>query len=214
MIVAGVALIAVSARWTFALPGTDVPQSAQTLAVLVTGGLAALSNGARAAPAIAAATLAVYLGIGALGAPVFADGASGTATLAGPTGGFLLGFVPAAAAAAWLWRSTAVPSGRPLPRALPRKLPPALPQALPPALPQALPQALSRLFGLMACHILILACGWVRLALLIGMAPAWQAGVAPFVTGAVVKSAAAAALLSLAELVIANRVASAQEPSR
>ncbi len=35
----------------------------------------------------------VYLGLGCLGFPVFAGGRSGAATLVGPTGGYLLGFV-------------------------------------------------------------------------------------------------------------------------
>ncbi len=186
MIVSGVALLAVSARWTFALPATDVPQSAQTLAVLMVGGLAALSAGARAALAGAAATVAVYLGIGALGAPVFADGAAGFESLAGTTGGFLMGFLPAAVAAAWLWQRTA---------ADPRRW-------------------IWRVLGLIGCHGLILVCGWARLSLLIGAVPAWQAGVAPFVIGAVVKSLAAAALLALAETGLGNRVASARKSSR
>jgi biotin transport system substrate-specific component len=37
-----------------------------------------------------------YLGLGLAGAPVFHGGLAGPAVLAGPTGGYLLGFVPAA----------------------------------------------------------------------------------------------------------------------
>ncbi len=40
----------------------------------------------------------LYVALGALGAPFFAGGALGFASLVGPTGGYLLGFV----AAAWL----------------------------------------------------------------------------------------------------------------
>lgn len=39
-------------------------------------------------------TVLLYLGIGALGLPVFAGGASGTGVFLGDTGGFLLMFVP------------------------------------------------------------------------------------------------------------------------
>lgn len=159
----GVALLALSARLSFALPGTEVPQTAQTLAVLLVGALAGPRRGA--------ALLALYLGLGAAGAPVFADGAAGFAVLAGPTGGFLLGFLPAAAAAGWLWRAGASPT----------------------------PRRFAWLTaGLIGCHGLILLCGWVRLAATLGPLPAYQAGVAPFVIGALVKSGAAAALLYLA----------------
>jgi biotin transport system substrate-specific component len=59
--------------------------SLQTLAISVIG----LTFGAR----LAAATLLVYLGQGAMGLPVFAGGAAGAAHLMGPTGGYLVGFV-------------------------------------------------------------------------------------------------------------------------
>jgi biotin transporter BioY len=48
-------------------------------------------------------------------------------------------------------------------------------------------------FALVGCHALILVCGWIRLAALIGPAEAFGAGVAPFVAGAVAKSLVAAA---------------------
>ena len=43
-----------------------------------------------------ALALLAYLAEGASGLPVFAGGASGAGVLVGPTGGYLLGFVPAA----------------------------------------------------------------------------------------------------------------------
>jgi biotin transport system substrate-specific component len=77
--------------------------SAQTLAVLLVG----LFLG----PVRAAVTLVIYLGVGAVGLPVFADGAAGLEHLLGPTGGYLLGFVAgaavagrAAATSSWRWR--------------------------------------------------------------------------------------------------------------
>jgi len=42
-----------------------------------------------------AASIAVYLLIGSLGLPVFAGGKGGIAILLGPTGGYLIGFLPA-----------------------------------------------------------------------------------------------------------------------
>lgn len=47
----------------------------------------------------ALATVGSYLALGAMGAPVFANGNAGIAALAGPTGGFLVGFLVAAATA-------------------------------------------------------------------------------------------------------------------
>lgn len=41
----------------------------------------------------ATASMGIYLFLGAIGLPVFAQGASGPAVLFGPTGGFLFGFV-------------------------------------------------------------------------------------------------------------------------
>lgn len=47
-----------------------------------------------------------YLILGAIGIPIFAGGASGIATLVGPTGGYLWGFVPAAWIASTAWRKS------------------------------------------------------------------------------------------------------------
>jgi len=49
-------------------------------------------------------------------------------------------------------------------------------------------------FALTACHGVILICGWLRLATLIGPAQAFAAGVVPFWAGALGKSLLAAAL--------------------
>lgn len=68
-----------------------VPVTLQTVFVLLAGLLLS--------PGWAAASMALYLGLGAAGLPVFAQGQSGLAALLGPTGGFLLAFPFAAAAA-------------------------------------------------------------------------------------------------------------------
>lgn len=44
-------------------------------------------------PKLATASVALYIALGALGLPVFAGGKAGLAVLAGPTGGFLVGYV-------------------------------------------------------------------------------------------------------------------------
>lgn len=78
----GAAVIAAATQ--VSVPFFPVPMTLQTLAILVVG----LSFGAR----LGTATLLTYLGYGALGLPVFANGMNGLA-LVGPTAGFLYGFV-------------------------------------------------------------------------------------------------------------------------
>src|SRR2546427_5702924 len=80
-------LIALSSKLKIALPGTPVPMTLQTLAVLCAGALLGPWGGA--------ASVATYLSMGVAGAPVFAFG-GGPLYLMGPTGGYLLGFLPAA----------------------------------------------------------------------------------------------------------------------
>jgi biotin transport system substrate-specific component len=81
------ALIAVFSWASLPLPFSPVPLTLQTLAVLVAGGLLGKAWGP--------ASVALFLLLGVVGLPVFHGGASGPGVLAGPTGGFLLGFVPA-----------------------------------------------------------------------------------------------------------------------
>jgi len=88
LVVAGSLLVAFSAQVAVPLPFTPVPVTGQPFAVLFVGALLGARRGALA--------LLAYLAEGALGAPVFAGGALGIAALAGPSGGYLVGFVPAA----------------------------------------------------------------------------------------------------------------------
>ena len=83
----GSLLLAVSAK--VQVPFYPVPMTMQTLVVLLIG--AAL--GAR----LAAASVALYLIEGLAGLPVFAGAVAGPLYMAGPTGGFLVGFLAAAA---------------------------------------------------------------------------------------------------------------------
>ncbi|HEY8532651.1 MAG TPA: biotin transporter BioY [Micromonospora sp.] len=87
MVLSGLALLAVSAYVVIPLWFTPVPLTGQTFAVLLVGGALGATRGLL--------TVALYLAIGALGAPVFAEGASG---LSGPTAGYLVGML----VAAWL----------------------------------------------------------------------------------------------------------------
>lgn len=86
--------LALTARISILLPFSPVPVTGQTLGVLLVGALYGPRRGALAVLA--------YLAEGLGGAPVFAGGAAGPAVLFGPTGGYLVGFLPAAAIAGWL----------------------------------------------------------------------------------------------------------------
>lgn len=86
MALLGSAVLAASAQ--VSLPMWPVPATLQTLAVLLLGAL----GGSR----LGAASVALYLAEGAMGLPVFAHGTGGLAVLAGPTAGYLAGFLPAA----------------------------------------------------------------------------------------------------------------------
>jgi biotin transport system substrate-specific component len=82
-ILGGSLLIALGAQ--VSVPMLPVPMSLQTLAVVLVG----LTAGSR----LGAAAVLAYLAQGAAGLPVFAAGGAGVAWLAGPTAGFLWGFV-------------------------------------------------------------------------------------------------------------------------
>jgi biotin transport system substrate-specific component len=90
----GTALLALAARIEIPLPFSPVPVTGQTFAVLVIGA----SLGAR----LGALTVAAYVLEGLIGLPVLAGGASGVARVTGATGGYLAGFIVAAAVIGWL----------------------------------------------------------------------------------------------------------------
>lgn len=69
------------------IPIGPVPISLQTLFVLLAGLLLGRKWGT--------ASVAIYILSGALGFPVFSGGTGGISRLFGPTGGYLIGFIPA-----------------------------------------------------------------------------------------------------------------------
>jgi biotin transport system substrate-specific component len=83
--VLGTIVITISAKIN--VPMWPVPMTMQTFAILVI----AMAYGAR----LGGATVALYLAEGAAGLPVFAGG-GGLAYMAGPTGGYLAGFLMSA----------------------------------------------------------------------------------------------------------------------
>ncbi|MBV1705242.1 MAG: biotin transporter BioY [Hyphomicrobiales bacterium] len=145
---AGTAALALSAK--VQVPFYPVPMTMQTLVVLAIGATYGLR--------LATATLALYLAEGFLGLPVFAGAVAGPAYMVGPTGGYLIGFLAAAAALGfaadrgWLRRA---------------------------------PSSLGWLAG---AHALVFAFGFAWLARLIGPQKAWIAGVAPFYAATALKT--------------------------
>ena len=83
-------LVAIMAQITIHLPGNlgGIPITGQSLAVLVVSFLLPMELGV---PAVG-----LYILLGAIGLPFYADGASGWEVLTGGSGGFLIGFVVAA----------------------------------------------------------------------------------------------------------------------
>ena len=90
------ALIAAGAY--LALPIGPVPIVLQNFFVFLSGLLLG--------PRWGTASVGVYLMAGALGLPVFAGGVGGIGRFGGPTGGYLLGYLPAVYAIGWISNKT------------------------------------------------------------------------------------------------------------
>lgn len=97
LVAAGALLIALSAAVSIRLPDNPVPITGQTFGVLLVAGALGLRRGS--------AATALYIAIGIIGLPAFAEGKGGLGVIAsvsdgrlvlGATGGYLLGFFLAA----------------------------------------------------------------------------------------------------------------------
>jgi biotin transport system substrate-specific component len=153
LVLAGNILLAASAHVT--VPFWPVPMTMQTLIVLILGA----SYGWK----LGGVTLLAYLAEGASGLPVFTAGA-GPAYMAGPTGGYLAGFVLSAALAGWLAE-----------RGLTRR--PAF-----------------ALLGLLAADALVFVLGVAWLSSLIGFDKAIHGGLMPFLPAEALKIVLATAV--------------------
>jgi biotin transport system substrate-specific component len=71
------------------VPHDPVPWTGQTFGVLMVGGALGLRRGLLA--------VALYVLLGYVGLPFFAEGKSGASVILGPTGGYLIGFIVAGA---------------------------------------------------------------------------------------------------------------------
>lgn len=92
LVVSGALLTAGAAQ--VSVPLWPVPITGQTLAVLVVGSALGARRGAL--------SMVLYALLGLVGLPVFADGAAGPGVLVGPSGGYIVGFVAAAAVVGWV----------------------------------------------------------------------------------------------------------------
>ncbi len=147
----GSAVLTLSAR--LSIPFWPVPMTLQSLAVLLIGAGFGLRLGA--------ATVALYLIEGAIGLPVFAGTPMhglGLAYMMGPTGGYLVGFLAAAAVRRVLRRTGA---------------------------DRSVPKLLG---AMTLGHVVLFGFGYAWLAHLLGKDLAFTAGVEPFILGTVVKT--------------------------
>lgn len=160
LVLAGAALTALLAQ--VSVPLVPVPVTGQTLAVLLVGATLGAARGA--------ISLGVYAFLGIVGLPVFSDYGAGLGVVLGPTGGYILGFVFAAALVGWLSE-----------RAWER-------------------QVLKALATFAAGTVVVFAVGlpWLAVALHYDLAQTLNAGLWPFLLGGAIKSAIAAAVLPLA----------------
>jgi biotin transport system substrate-specific component len=85
LIAAGAAFIYLTAR--FSIPRDPIPWTGQTFGILVVGGALGARRG------FTAVTLYVLLGL--IGLPFFAEGKGGSAVILGQSGGYIIGFVVA-----------------------------------------------------------------------------------------------------------------------
>jgi biotin transport system substrate-specific component len=168
---AGSWLVAGLAQVQIRLPFTPVPVTGQTLGVLLVG--ASLGS------ALGAISMAMYVAQGALGLPFFAGGASGweLVRLSSASGGYLVGFVAAAAVVGALAE-----------RGWDRDL----------------RGSISAMF-LGEVVLYLVAIPWLMHALGVGLDRAVVLGLAPFVVGDALKLLAAAGALPAAWRVVRGR---------
>ena len=89
LVIGGVLFLGAMAQISLPIPGSPVPVTGQTLAVLLLGSAYGANLGFT--------TFAAYLAIGAAGVPFFAHGAHGMHVITGATGGYLVGMLLASA---------------------------------------------------------------------------------------------------------------------
>jgi biotin transport system substrate-specific component len=85
LVVIGALFIYLTARIAFPVPGSPVPVTGQTFGVLLVGGALGFRRGI--------AAVGLYVAIGLIGLPFFAEGKGGVQVILGATGGYIIGFI-------------------------------------------------------------------------------------------------------------------------
>lgn len=155
-------LTALAAQVQVPIPGTPIPMTLQSLPVY----LGAVALGARRGTA----AMALYLALGLVGLPAFADGTSGAHIIFGASGGYLLGFLLAP-----FFAATAQ------------------------SLVTTRHAALSALLGLLGAHIAVFGVGLVWLKFVAGVtwSETLALGLWPFLLGDAIKTGLALAIASM-----------------
>ena len=156
LIVLGIAVLTLSAKLN--IPMWPIPFTMQTFAVLVLGA----AYGSR----LGLASVAGYIGLGAMGLPFFAMG-GGLIYLTMPTGGYLIGFLPAVYIAGLMSE-----------KGLDRRF-------------------ASAIAGFALAHALIFVFGLAWLTRFINFTEALSVGLYPFIPSAIIKFSAATGVMLL-----------------
>ena len=152
-----------------AIPLWPVPITGQTLAVLLVASTLGAVRGV--------AAMVVYALLGVVGVPWFSEAASGWQVVAGPTGGYIIGFIVAAGLTGWLAQ-----------RSWDRRF-------------------LGAFVSFMASTGITFAIGlpWLAASLGLNLEQTLQAGLYPFIIGGIIKALIAAAIIPTAWKLTARR---------
>ncbi len=159
LVAAGAALTAIAAQ--VAIPLWPVPITGQTLAVLLVGSSLGALRGSL--------SMVLYAVLGIAGLPVFSGAGAGMNIILGPTGGYIIGFVFAAAFTGWIAQ-----------RSWDRKI-------------------LRSFLGFLGGTVVTFAVGlpWLAFALGLDLEQTLAAGLYPFIVGGIIKTAIAASVMTL-----------------
>ena len=162
LVLAAVALTAACAQISIHVPGLTVPITGQTFAVLLSGAALGANRGA--------AGQLLYVAMGLVGLPFYADGAHGLDVVWGATGGYLVAFP----IAAWVTGKLAEARYDRTPwKALPA-------------------------FTIGSLIVFAIGVPWLAVSADISLAKAIELGFVPFIPGGIVKAVLAAGLLPTA----------------
>ncbi|MCU1505240.1 MAG: biotin transport system substrate-specific component [Microbacteriaceae bacterium] len=160
LVLAGAALTAIAAQ--VSVPLWPVPITGQTLAVLLVGSSLGALRGTL--------SMVLYAVLGTIGLPIFSDGSHGFGVIAGPTGGYIIGFIFAAALTGWLAQ-----------RAWDHRI-------------------LGAILSFVAGSLVTFAIGlpWLAFTLGLNLEQTLAGGLYPFILGGVIKALLAAGIIRLA----------------